>query len=665
MPFDQLNETVRSSVKHYSLYLTVLRALTNYEPFFSGGSGIVALLTPPGHTSKDYLAASGAYLYDEADKREREQLGILCVGADEKSHKIEYNYNSDLSGKTRAILISEVGDLPPLVVVSVDAIIPIGPITPEDLRQACWIAIGVRVTLKQAERLLNFPLEVMFSALRRNRSAADALKRLQSSLVGRSKTNDPDPSSSEQLLLENLHGYGAAKTWGLQLATDLNLWQQGQLGWSEIDRGLLLSGPPGVGKTIFARALANTCGVNFVATSVAQWQSEGHLGDTLKAMRKEFAKASVDAPSILFIDELDSIGDRATFPTEHANYSIQVVNALLECLDGTVVRDGVVVVGATNHPDKIDPAVRRPGRLDRHVVIDLPNQEDRLAIVRQQLGPDGSIDLGDLGPRTEAMAGADLVQLVRGAKRQARREGRSVILTDLTSQLPPMIPVTGPFRRAAAVHEAGHALVGIRLEYGKFRGAFVKRQLNPRFQEQQAGAAGFELPVISLRNEQRFRDQICVLLAGIAAEKLILGSHSDGAEADLAEATKLALEMETQNGMGTKLLRLGKRGGWGGLGWQRYPWLVESVNDILVKELSRGEEILERERALLLVVADEVDREGQIAPERFAELEAGRVGAGRLDQPLEKASLRERSGNRKKESQTPASMKEVRSWRSG
>lgn len=659
MPFDQLNETVRSSVKHYSLYLTVLRALTNYEPFFSGGSGIVALLTPPGHTAKDYLAAAGAYLYDEADKREREQFGILCVGADEKSHKIEYNYNSDLIGKTRAILISEVGDLPPLVVVSVDAIIPIGPITPEDLRQACGIAIGVRVTLKHAARLLTFPPEVMFSALRRNRSAADALKRLQSSLIGRSRKDDASPS--EQLFLENLHGYGSAKTWGLQLATDLSLWLQGKLSWSEIDRGLLLSGPPGVGKTIFARALANTCGVNFVATSVAQWQSEGHLGDTLKAMRKDFAKASVDAPSILFIDELDSIGDRATFPSDHANYSSQVVNALLECLDGTTARDGVVVVGATNHPAKIDPAVRRPGRLDRHVIIDLPNEEERLAIVRQHLGSDALLHLGDLGPRTESMAGADLAQLVRDAKRQARREGRSVILTDLTSQLPPMIPITGPFRRAASIHEAGHALVGIRLEYGKFLGAFVHHQLNPRFKEQQAGAAGFELPVIWLRNEQQYRDQICVLLAGIAAEKLILGSHSDGAEADLAEATKLALEMETQNGMGTKLLRLGKRGGWDGLGWQQYPWLVESVNDILVKELSRGQEILERERPLLLAAAEEVDKEGHISPERFAELEAGRTEEGRINGPVKKTSRRERSGSKEMKSQTLVSVKEARS----
>lgn len=655
----EVDEAVRGSVKHYSLYLSLSRALANCEPFHTGGLGIVALLTPVEHTAKDYLVAAGSYLYAGDQRGDHDALGVLCIGSGENDHKIESSFENKLLGKARAILISEVSALPPLVNVSVDAIVPIGPITPDDLRQACKLAIDVRVTLHQAKALLTFPPKVMFSALRRNRSAADALKRLRSSSGGASRTGDPGQSG--KLLLENLHGYGAARTWGLQLATDLNLWQRKKLAWSDVDRGLLLSGPPGVGKTIFARALANTCGVNFVATSVAQWQADGHLGDTLKAMRKEFAKASVDAPSILFIDELDSIGDRATFPADHANYSSQVVNALLECLDGTSARDGVVVVGATNHPDKIDPAVRRPGRLDRHVIIDLPNQDDRLAILRQHLGSDALVNLEDLGPRTETMAGADLAQLVRDAKRQARREGRSVTLSDLTSQLPPMIPVTGPFRRAAAIHESGHALVGIRLEYGKFRGAFVHRQLNPRLKEQQAGAAGFELPVVWLRNEQRFRDQICVLLAGIAVEKLIFGSHSDGAEADLAEATRLALEMETQNGMGTKFLRLGKRGGWDRLGWQQHPWLVESVSNILVRELARGQEILAREQDLLLAVADEIDAEAYLSPQRFAELEAARLGASGLDAHTEMKSRLPRNGEEEERSQEPVSMKEARS----
>ncbi|MBD8651155.1 AAA family ATPase [Rhizobium sp. CFBP 13726] len=659
MPNNQLNEAIRGSVKHYSLHLAVLRTLSNFEPFFSGGAGIVALMTPPEYTAKDYLAAAGAYLYDGAERDDRDTFGILCIGTDEKSHKIEYNYKSDLSGKTRAILISEVADLPPLVVVSVDAIFKIEPITPEDLRQACKIAIDVRVTSKQAESLLRFAPEVMFSALRRNRSAADALKRLQATSVGRATTTDL--GQDKQAFLENLHGYGMAKTWGLQLASDLDLWRNEKLSWSDVDRGLLLSGPPGVGKTIFARALANTCKVNFVATSVAQWQANGHLGDTLKAMRKEFAKASSDAPSILFIDELDSIGDRATFPADHASYSGQVVNALLECLDGTAGRDGVVVVGATNHPDKIDPAVRRPGRLDRHVVIDLPNEEDRLAIVRQLLGPGGPSHLGDLGPRTETLAGADLAQLVRDAKRLARREGRVVALSDLTTQLPPLIPIAGPFRRSAAVHEAGHSLVGIRLEYGKFRGAFVHRQLNPRLEVQQAGAAGFEVPAVWLRNEQRFRDQICVLLAGIAAERIIFGSHSDGAEADLAEATRLGLAMETQNGMGTRLLRLGSRGGWQELGSQQHPWLIESVNEILVQELARGHEILAREQDLLLAVADEIDTQAYLSPERFAEIEEGLPKARMSNGSPDRNSFHERRGHDKQESQTTASKKEVRS----
>ncbi|MBB6487946.1 AAA family ATPase [Rhizobium lusitanum] len=659
MSIDMPNEIVRNSVKHYALYRTVIRALSQIESFLDGGPGIVALLTPPGQRAEDYLPAAGAYLYDGTQRADRDALGILCVGKDEKARSIEYNFQSDLSGKTRAILISEVNDLPSLVVVAVEAIIRIEPINERDLREACKRALNVRVTVQQATKLLSFPQNAMFAALRRNRTAAEAIKRLSFSSVDRSATSDP--AQETQPRLEDLHGYGEAKIWGLQLAADLDLWRQKQLAWSDVDRGLLLSGPPGVGKTIFAQALALTCNVHFIATSVAQWQATGHLGDTLKAMRTDFANASANTPSIIFLDELDSIGDRSTFPADHANYSTQVVNSLLECLDGTSKRDGVIVVGATNHPDKIDPAVRRPGRLDRHVVIGLPNLVDRIAIIRQLLGSAAPSELGELGLLTESMAGADLAQLVREAKRRARRQRRGVGLEDLTSQLPPLIHVIGEFRRSAAVHEAGHTIVGIRLGYGKFRGAFVHRQLNPRFSEQQAGAAGFDVPIVLLRNDQSYRDQICVTLAGIAAERLIFGSHSNGGEADLAEATRLALEMETTAGMGTKLLYLGNGAGWEAFGPQQVPWLIDKVNEILRFELARAQDVLASDRTLLVAVGDEIDKEAHLSPQRFAELDE-RFGLIRRGVSIdEKASTETGRRLRNSRRRAPASEKEVRS----
>src|SRR3546814_617433 len=150
---------------------------------------------------------------------------------------------------------------------------------------------------------------------------------------------------------------------------------RGGLRWEDVDCGVLLSGPTGVGKTMFAGALARTCGCPLVSASLGEWQAAGHLGDLLKAMRRTFDEARKCAPCILFIDEIDSFGDRAAFDRHHRDYGIPLVNAFLEELDGVRGRAGVVVVGATNDPERIDPAIRRPGRLDRTIELGLPDAE--------------------------------------------------------------------------------------------------------------------------------------------------------------------------------------------------------------------------------------------------------------------------------------------------
>jgi SpoVK/Ycf46/Vps4 family AAA+-type ATPase len=635
MTIDTQNHRIRSSVKHYALYCTLLRALDNFKTFKLGGPGLVALITPSRQTAGDYVPTVGAFLYEGLNRDEADAVGYYCITANEKANRAKAEFESKCLDKTRAIVVSETRDLPAVIIVATDLVIQLDPITEADLQEACKSVLNLKVSIRQSRQLLVFPQELMFSALRPNRTASAIIRSLKtlSPCVGSGRpVEEPSPR------LEELHGYGDAKTWGLQLAADLRLWERGILKWSEVDRGLLLSGPPGVGKTIFAQALAQTCGVYFVATSVAQWQSKGHLGDLLKAMRADFAAAINNVPSIIFLDELDSIGDRNTFSDEHASYSIQVVNGLLEVLDGSAKRDGLIVIGATNHPGKIDPAIRRPGRLDRHVVIEMPNAVDRVAILRQQLGSDGSFDLAELGPLTEAMSGADLAQVVRDAKRLARREDRAVRLSDLTSQLPQLLPINGAYRHSVAVHEAGHTVVGIGIAYGKFYGASIGRQLNPRLGIQSAGGARFDLPVLSLRNEQRYRDEICLRLAGLAAERLIVGSHGDGAgvgpASDLAHATDLALQMETKAGMGDRLFHFGQGTSWEAFGAQQVPWLMDRVDLILREELNRALGILERERPLVLAVTEELDKVGSISPARLNELKQA-IEDGRQKKQIE------------------------------
>jgi hypothetical protein len=190
------------------------------------------------------------------------------------------------------------------------------------------------------------------------------------------------------LLVESLAGYGDARDWALDLKSDLALWREGYLDWSEMNTKLLLSGPPGTGKTTFARALCNTLQVPMLATSVAQWLEPGYLGDVLKLMSSAFETAGKHRPAILFIDEMDGIGRRGDPSRSYAEYWDSVINRALELLDGVNKTEGVIIIGATNHPDHIDPALRRSGRLERHVEIPLPDTETLIAILAHHLGAD-------------------------------------------------------------------------------------------------------------------------------------------------------------------------------------------------------------------------------------------------------------------------------------
>lgn len=189
------------------------------------------------------------------------------------------------------------------------------------------------------------------------------------------------------LRVEDLSGYGPEiQLWATDLKSDLPRWQKKELAWDDLIPSVLLSGPPGVGKTIFARALCNSLKVPLVTTSVSSWLRAGYLDNVLNSMRGAFEMAAAKAPAILFIDEIDGISTRMSGNSEHAPYWNTVTNAILELLDGVTGVSGVITVAATNRPDAIDPALLRAGRLHTHFRIGLPDTNALIGILKHHLG---------------------------------------------------------------------------------------------------------------------------------------------------------------------------------------------------------------------------------------------------------------------------------------
>jgi ATP-dependent Zn protease len=373
------------------------------------------------------------------------------------------------------------------------------------------------------------------------------------------------PNLQKTITLDDVAGMDEAVAWGRSLACDFEAWRAGEIAWSHIDPGVLLAGPPGTGKTLFAQALANSVDAHFEAASLAVWQAAGYLNDLLKAMRRAFSKAQNHAPAILFIDEIDAVGDRATLQGHNASYNREVINALLECLDGAARREGVVVIAATNAPEKLDPALLRAGRLDRVIWVSHPDRAARAKILRVHLESDAvrqefdDAALDDIVAPLQDYTGADIERLVRLARRRARSERRILRIGDLIAERPVPPLLTAADLRRVAVHEAGHAITA---HLQGFKVASM--ELMAGFLPNGAWSGGHTRtipPVTIIETETLLRSELAVLLGGHAAEHVTFGDRSAGAGGtaqggDLHEATKLAIRLEAQLGLGDGIAQL-------------------------------------------------------------------------------------------------------------
>ncbi len=415
-----------------------------------------------------------------------------------------------------------------------------------------------------------------------------------------------------------------------------------------IPKGVLLVGPPGTGKTLMARAVAGEAQVVFFKISGSEFV-EMFVGVGAARVRDLFQQAKGKAPCIIFIDELDAIGRSRAQSLSTNDEREQTLNQLLVEMDGFDSRTGVIILAATNRPEVLDPALLRPGRFDRQVLMDKPDLKGREAILRihsRGVRLDESVYLNGVARRTPGFVGADLANLVNEAALHAVREGRTTVTQhDFDAAFEKLVAglekknrlINPKERRIVAYHETGHALVA---HFTPGADPVEKISIVPRG----LSALGYTLQLPTedrfLMTEDELNGRIDVLLGGRAAEQLIFHEVSTGASNDLDKAGEIARRMVTDFGMSAKFRntflparRQGQFvGDGGGMAIREYSeatqqYVDEETARIINARYEKVAELLSRNEGLLHQVADKLLEVEVIERSQFESMARGPSGA--------------------------------------
>ena len=326
---------------------------------------------------------------------------------------------------------------------------------------------------------------------------------------------------------------------------------------ASMPKGILLVGPPGTGKTMLAKAVAGEANVPFFSMSGSEFV-EMFVGMGASKVRDLFKQANEKAPCIVFIDEIDAIGQKRDGRVGGNDEREQTLNQLLTEMDGFESNNGVIILAATNRPESLDPALTRPGRFDRRVPVELPDlkgREEILKVHARKVKTDESVDFSSIARMASGASGAELANIVNEAALKAVRENRRYVTqADLEESIEVVIAgyqkknaiLTDQEKKVVAYHEIGHALVAAK----QTNSAPVQKiTIVPRT----SGALGYTMQVEEgnhyLMSQEELENKIATLTGGRAAEELIFHSASTGASNDIEQATKLARAMITRYGM--------------------------------------------------------------------------------------------------------------------
>ena len=465
---------------------------------------------------------------------------------------------------------------------------------------------------------------------------------MQAFTFGQSKAKIIDPSDmTQRITFKDVAGVKEAKEELLEIVDFLKNPKKFLDIGARIPKGVLLMGAPGTGKTLLARAVAGEAHVPFLYLSGSDFV-EMFVGVGASRVRDLFRLAKRLAPSIIFIDELDAIGRHRGYGLGGGNDEReQTLNQILVELDGFEPNEKLVVMAATNRPDVLDPALLRPGRFDRRVILDMPDIKDREEILsiyarKKPLGPD--VNLRVVAERTAGFSGADLANLMNeGAILAAREDRKEVTQYDLIRSVEKVM--LGPERKShvlsvrekkiTAYHEMGHALVASVLEHADpvHKVSIVSRGY----------AAGYTLKLPfedkKLQARKEFLDDLAVSLGGYASEQMVFGDITTGAANDIAVATSLARNMVTKYGMSDKLGPMAFETG----GSQRFSWTagwsVEGASSeaaaakvdaevarLMATSLNRAKKVLADNHEALDAMAQELIRVETLDREDFEKL---------------------------------------------
>lgn len=586
---------------------SLLRALRAADLLKRETLGFVIFVVPKGFRTEEYETAAFAILGATRMDWVEQNVKVRPANPPKKKQNPHKRISIfDVKG-LEVLIATTIDEVPKDVRFAATAVMFVDRPTPEHINAARRLSGRKPLSHEVAALIAAKPQNVLMAAALKPNLVEDRIDEI----------NDLNRRETGGASLFDLPGYEELKPWARRLSSDVERWRSGKLAWRLVTRGALVSGPPGTGKTLFAEGLANALGMKLISTTVGSWQAEGHLDDMLAAMRRSFSDADDGEGSVLFIDELDSIGSRTAKVGQNEVYWRNVINDFLFLLSN--LGDGVVVIGATNFPEWIDPAILRDGRLENHFELTLPDQRLRAEILKHHAGEGVSLEsLSDIADHLHGRSGAVLERLVRDAREAARHEHRELELRDIRDRLPEKMRYTGEQQLRLAVHEAGHALVSLSLQHSTSATIEIKDSFDSNATEFIGGMTSYTLIDDYFPTETSLLNRIAVSLAGMAAEAAIFGDRSIGSGgsvgSDIERATTVARRMVATYGLGKTPTFLGTPRE---LGDGPLPERVEAeVADIVAGQWERVSAMLTKDHDRVFALAVDVVTHGTLRIER-------------------------------------------------